>query len=173
MLNRKIKGQEFRKRRPFYFSLRALIDKLKVATIRKFYSTERIENPMEEEQQRREKEKEMWNLKQEKRLCSAWVLTGQEISAKHLTSKCWVVVSIKYSSYKSISFEHAYVMSWIQFVRKTWPITELCCPPSRCRAFICILARTLPHFLALSTYFPALVALCFRNLSDSYLKIWD
>ena len=68
---------------------------------------------MEEEQQRREKEKEMWNLKQEKRLCSAWVLTGQEISAKHLTSKCWVVVSIKYSSYKSISFEHAYVMSWI------------------------------------------------------------
>ena len=71
MLNRKIKGQEFRKRRPFYFSLLALIDKLKVATIRKFYSTERIENPMEEEQQRREKEKEMWNLKQEKRLCSA------------------------------------------------------------------------------------------------------
>ena len=112
MLNRKIKGQEFRKRRPFYFSLLALIDKLKVATIRKFYSTERIENPMEEEQQRREKEKEMWNLKQEKRLCSAWVLTGQEISAKHLTSKYWVVVSIRYSSYKSISFEHAYMMSW-------------------------------------------------------------
>ena len=74
MLNRKIKGQEFRKSRPFQVtpvSLLALISKLKVATIRKFYTTERIENPMEEEQQRREKEKEMWNLKQEKRLCSA------------------------------------------------------------------------------------------------------
>ncbi|KAL9951005.1 hypothetical protein ACROYT_G043591 [Oculina patagonica] len=32
---------------------------------------ERIENPFEEEQHRIQKEKEMWNLKQEKRLCSA------------------------------------------------------------------------------------------------------
>ena len=71
MLNQEIKGQEFGKSRPFYFSLLAVINKIKVAIIFKFYTTERIENPYEEEQQRREKEKEMWNLKEEKRLCSA------------------------------------------------------------------------------------------------------
>ena len=42
-----------------------------IAILLLFFTIDLIENPYEEEQQRREKEMESWTLKEEKQLCSA------------------------------------------------------------------------------------------------------
>ena len=58
--------------RAFY----ALWAKIIVTSVFDLCTPELITNPFEEEEQRKEREKESWNLEEEKQLCSAWVWIG-------------------------------------------------------------------------------------------------
>ena len=54
----------------------ALWAKVILTSVFDLCAPELITNPFEEEEQRKEREKESWNLEEEKQLCSAWVWIG-------------------------------------------------------------------------------------------------
>ena len=92
--------------RAFY----ALWAKIIVTSVFDLCTPELITNPFEEEEQRKEREKESWNLEEEKQLCSAWVWIGGFTTAFYsriATNQCCKKKMLKKTNFMTIGFQIA------------------------------------------------------------------